>query len=105
MVKQTRNRLNLGPVERIALGHAQCFVVGQEEIAVFRSREGKFFAIANQCPHRRGPLSEGVFGDGKVICPLHGHKFDLATGKGSDGGECVKIFHVWEEQGEIRLDY
>ena len=104
-IKNNTSQMNLGSIERIAPGHALCFVVDQEEIAVYRSRDGKLYAISNQCPHRQGPLSEGIFGDGKVICPLHGHKFDLTTGQGSEGGECVKTFHVWQEQGELIMAY
>lgn len=97
--------VNLGRVNQIALGHGRCFVVGGEEIAVFRGRDGKVSAIANRCPHRQGPLSEGVVGNGKVICPLHGHKFDLTSGQGSEKGECVRTFEVWEQYGEIILDF
>jgi len=96
--------VNLGPVAGIALGHGLCFVVEGEEIAVFRSRAGRIFAVANRCPHRQGPLSEGVMGDGKVVCPLHGHKFDLTTGEGSETGECVKTYRVWEENGRLMLE-
>ena len=97
--------VNLGRVDQIALGHGHCFVVGGEEIAVFRSRDGKIFAVGNRCPHRQGPLSEGIVGNGKVVCPLHGHKFDLASGQGSEKHECVRTFEVREQYGEIVLDF
>ncbi len=95
--------VNLGSVERIALGHGMCFIVEGEEIAVFRPRSGGLFAISNRCPHRQGPLSEGVMGDGKVVCPLHGHKFDIVSGQGSEAQECVKTFKVWDENGRLML--
>ena len=95
--------INLGSVENIALGQGRCYLVGGEEIAVFRQREGHLFATQNRCPHRQGPLSEGVIGAGKVICPLHSHKFDLASGAGSEPGECVKVYAVRELDGEILL--
>ena len=96
--------VNLGPVANIALGHGLCFVVEGEEIAVFRSRAGRILAVANRCPHRQGPLSEGVMGDCKIVCPLHGHKFDLVTGEGSEPQECVKTYRVWEENGQLILE-
>ncbi len=99
----TPSTINLGSLEKIALGHSRCYLVGGEEIAVFRQRDGKLFATQNRCPHKQGPLSEGVAGGGKVICPLHSHKFDLATGAGSEKGECVKIYAVREQAGEIFL--
>jgi nitrite reductase (NADH) small subunit len=95
--------INLGSVENIALGQGRCYLVGDEEIAVFRQRNGQLFATQNHCPHRQGPLSEGVIGAGKVICPLHSHKFDLATGTGSEPGECVKVYAVRELNREILL--
>ena len=49
------------------------------------------------------PPMEGVSGGGKVICPLHAHKFDLETGVGSEPHECVKIYAVREVDGEILL--
>ena len=95
--------INLGSIENIALGHGRCYLVGDEEIAVFRQRSGHLFAIQNRCPHRNGTLSEGVIGAGKVICPLHSHKFDLASGAGSEAGECVKVYTVRELDGDIVL--
>ena len=95
--------INLGSIEKIALGQGRCYLVGAEEIAVFRQRDGQLFATQNRCPHKQGPLSEGVAGGGKVICPLHSHKFDLATGAGSEPGESVKIYAVREVDGEILL--
>ena len=97
------NTINLGSIESIALGHARCFIVAGEEIAVFRQRDGKIFATQNRCPHKQGSLSEGVSGGGKVICPLHAHKFDLATGVGSEPHECVKVYAVREVDGDILL--
>ena len=97
--------INLGSVNNIPLGQGICFIIQEEEVAVFRSRNGKISAIENMCPHRQGPLSGGIIGDGKVICPLHGHKFDLTTGQGSEGHECVKVYKIWEQKGEIFLEW
>ncbi len=95
--------MNLGNIDQVSIGHGHCFVVGEKEVAVFRSREEKLFAIENICPHRQGPLADGIIGDGKVVCPLHGHKFDLSTGEGSEEGECVTAFEIWEDQGNILI--
>ena len=95
--------VNLGNVKGIALGQGRCFVVGTKEIAVFRQRDGKLFAVQARCPHKQGPLADGICGDGKIICPLHGHKFDLASGEGSEAGESVHVYEVSEQNGEIFL--
>ncbi len=94
----------LGNKDQIPMGQGMCFIIEDREIAVFRPRCGGIFAIENRCPHRQGPLSEGIVGAGKVVCPLHGHKFDLITGQGNESHECVKIFKVWEEHDQIMLE-
>ena len=95
--------VNLGRVSRIPEGQGRCYVVGSHEIAVFRQRGGRLFAAENRCPHRQGPLAEGVLGGGRIICPLHGHQFNLETGAGSEPGECARLFSVKEVEGDILL--
>lgn len=97
--------VNLGPVDQVPLGQGMCFIILGIEVAVIRPRAGGLFAIENKCPHRNGPLSEGLIGNGKVVCPLHGHKFDLATGKGSDGQECIKVYKSWTENGSVMIEF
>ena len=95
--------VNLGNIEGIAKGQGRCFIVNDDEIAVFRQRNGKLFATQNRCPHRQGPLSEGIIGNGKVVCPLHSHKFDMCSGEG-DNHECVTTYTVREVWGNIILN-
>jgi len=100
----TRSRIvRLGSVDKVPKGQGFCFIVAGREIAVFRQRDGQLFATQNRCPHKQGPLAEGVIGDGKVLCPLHSHKFDLCSGQGPDPKECLQIYSVREEKGEILL--
>jgi nitrite reductase (NADH) small subunit len=73
-------RVDLGPIDRIPPGEGQTFLVGECEIAVFRTREDTVYATQARCPHKSGLLADGLLGGGKVICPLHAYKFDLATG-------------------------
>lgn len=98
-----KHTVNLGSIKGIAMGQGRCFVVGNKEIAVFRQRDGRLFAIQARCPHMKGPLADGICGDNKIICPLHGHKFDLSTGEGSEPGESVRVYEVQEQAGEILL--
>jgi nitrite reductase [NAD(P)H] small subunit len=72
---------DIGPIDAIAPGQGRAFIVAGRTIAVFRQRDGRVFATDNQCPHRGGPLAEGIVGDGTVICPLHSWKIDLASGR------------------------
>ena len=54
------NQVYLGSAHAVPPGQGRCYVVGPLEIAVFRQRDGKIFATENLCPHRQGPLSEGL---------------------------------------------
>ena len=96
---------NLGPVERIPLGEGREYEVAGETIAIFRERQGAVYAVQAQCPHRAGALADGIVGAGKVICPLHAFKFELATGAPL-GHQCgtLKTFGVKvNDHGEILL--
>ncbi len=98
-----RTSINLGSVSRIPPGQGRCYIVGTEEVAVYRQRDGGLFATQNRCPHRKGPLAEGVVGGGRVICPLHGHHFDLGTGEGSEATETLTVYPVQDIGGSIIL--
>jgi nitrite reductase (NADH) small subunit len=71
---------DLGSIDRIPPGEGQTFLVAEREIAVFRTRDDEVLATQARCPHKAGLLADGLVGGGKVICPLHSYKFDLATG-------------------------
>jgi nitrite reductase (NADH) small subunit len=100
----TLTPINLGCVTAIPLGQGRCYVFGGREIAVFRQRDGRLFASENRCPHRQGPLAEGIVGGGRVICPLHAHQFNLQTGTGSEAHECVRVYGVEEADGKLMLN-
>ena len=80
---------DLGPADRIPLGEGRTFHLGARDVAVFRTRAG-VFATDAACSHRQGRLADGLVGDGKVICPLHGYRFALATGL-PIGHECAAL--------------
>jgi nitrite reductase (NADH) small subunit len=71
---------NLGSVQRIPLGEGRVYRVRNTEVAIFRTRTGQVYATQARCPHRAGPLADGLIGAGKVVCPLHGYVFELETG-------------------------
>jgi nitrite reductase [NAD(P)H] small subunit len=100
----TLTRINLGSAAAIPLGQGRCYVVDGQEIAVFRQRDGLLFAAENRCPHRKGPLSEGIVGGGSVICPMHAHQFNLQTGTGSEARECLNVFEIEEADGNLILN-
>ena len=91
MSPATAGRLvDLGPVEAIPPGEGRTCVVDGQEIAVFRTREGEVLAVQARCPHRGGPLADGLVGGGTVVCPLHAHRFDLRNGN-AVGRECPAL--------------
>lgn len=81
---------NLGSIDRIPLGEGREYQIGDEEIAIFHARDGAVYAVQARCPHREGHLADGITGDGKVICPMHAYKFELATGA-SVGDVCNQL--------------
>ena len=95
--------VNLGSIDAIPLGQGRCYMVGNQEIAVFRQRDGALFATQNRCPHKQGPLSEGLVGSGRVICPLHAHQFNLETGCGGET-EQLDVFGVQAVNGDVVLN-
>jgi uroporphyrinogen-III synthase len=86
----TARKVNLGPVYRIPPGEGRVFRVAAFDVAVFRTRSGTVHATQAWCTHLGGPLADGVVGNGKVICPLHGYKFSLRTGE-AEGHTCAAL--------------
>jgi nitrite reductase (NADH) small subunit len=80
----------LGPLDTIPVGEARVYRVEGKDVAVFRCRSGEIFAASAACPHRGGPLADGLVGGHSVICPMHGFVFDLRTGE-ARGRECGRL--------------
>jgi len=97
------DEVDVGPLDAISPGQGRAYVVGGRVIAVFRERDGRLFAIDNHCPHRGGPLADGIAGDGTVICPLHGWKIELATGRCVGEAAAVQVYEARVVDGHVRL--
>ncbi|MGH3973342.1 MAG: Rieske (2Fe-2S) protein [Pseudonocardiaceae bacterium] len=70
----------LGPIGQIPIGEGRAFAVGDEQVAVLRTRSGGLHALQAICPHRGGPLADGLIDGTQVVCPLHNHAFRLIDG-------------------------
>jgi nitrite reductase (NADH) small subunit len=96
----------LGPVDEIPIGEGRTFAVNGEQIAVFRLRDGSLRAIEAVCPHKGGPLADGLADDRVVVCPLHGHTFDMCTGAEAGGADMsVRSYPVSAVDGAIRITH
>ena len=73
-------------------------------IAIFRTVNDTLHAVLDKCPHRGGPLSEGIVHGGQVTCPLHSWKIDLTTGEAvlPDKG-CARTYATKVEGGQVFL--
>ena len=85
-------------VDDVPLGEGRALMLGGRRVAIFRSAQG-WYALDAVCPHRGGPLEDGIVCDRAVICPLHERRFDLASGAPLSGGDGV-VAHAVEVRGE-----
>lgn len=101
-------RVNVGAVNCIPPGEGRRLVLGKRALAVFRGRGGDVFATQATCPHRAGPLAEGLLGGTTIVCPMHGYRFDVATGAPIGGGNACTALRIYpariDEQGDLVID-
>ena len=98
--------IDVGLVSDIPLMGARVVRSGGGDIAVFRTADDQVFALYDRCPHKGGPLSEGIVHGYSVTCPLHSWVISLETGgvEGPDQG-CAAQIAVNVDQGRIRLAF
>lgn len=96
--------IDVGALDEIPQRGARVVRTASGDIAVFRTGSDRVFALRDLCPHKGGPLSQGIVFDHRVACPLHDWVIDLASGEaqGPDDG-CVKRFPVKLEEGRVLL--
>ncbi|VAX33051.1 Nitrite reductase [NAD(P)H] small subunit, partial [hydrothermal vent metagenome] len=83
---------------------ARVLPVAGKKIAVFRTAEDEVFAVDDQCPHKKGPLSQGIVHGNRVTCPLHNLVMDLSQGEAVSPDEgCVVTYPVKVDAGKIFL--
>lgn len=96
--------IDIGSIEDIPMRAARLVKTNQGCIAVFRTATNKIFALDDKCPHKGGPLSNGIQHDESITCPLHNWVFDLNTGEaqGLDEGS-VRTYPTKIEDGRIMM--
>ncbi|HXP96510.1 MAG TPA: nitrite reductase small subunit NirD [Telmatospirillum sp.] len=96
--------IDVGHLDDIPRLGARTVATAQGEIALFRTGDDNVFALHNRCPHKAGPLSEGIVHGHKVTCPLHNWVIELESGAAvaPDVG-CAPKLPVKVEEGRIWL--
>ena len=97
--------IDIGHIDDVPLRGARLVRTEVGCVAIFRTDAAEVFAASNTCPHKAGPLSEGIVHGQKVTCPLHNWVFDLNTGEaqGADEGR-IATYPVRLEGERILLD-
>jgi nitrite reductase (NADH) small subunit len=102
--RQLRDWIEVGTVEDIPRLGARVVRTPEGDIAVFRTADDRVFALRDRCPHKGGPLSQGIVHGHRVACPLHDWKIHLDTGFAVAPDEgCAARFPVRVEGGTIFL--
>jgi nitrite reductase (NADH) small subunit len=85
--------IKIGTLTDVPRRGARCVATPRGRIAVFRTGDDQVFATVDRCPHKGGPLSQGIVHGTSVTCPLHNWVISLETGKGqgADEGEVRTI--------------
>jgi hemoglobin len=87
----------------VPAGEGRAVTVAGRRVALFRADDG-WFALDGVCPHRGGPLSDGIVAERSVICPLHERRFDLISGQELSGGCGVAAHRVHVRGRDVYLD-
>ncbi len=96
--------IEVGRVDDVPLRGSRVIATPQGDIAVFKAADGRIFALWDKCPHKGGPLSQGIVHGTSVTCPLHNWVIGLETGevKGPDQG-CARKVPVQVENDVIAV--
>jgi len=102
----TRRWVEIGRVGDVPRRGARVVKTPSIDVAIFRTAKDQVFALEDRCPHKGGPLSQGIVHGDKVTCPLHDWVIELVSGEaqGADVG-CAHTLTVKVEDGRIYLDF
>lgn len=98
--------LRIAHCHDIPMREGRAVRIGEREIAIFNLGV-RFLAVDNRCPHRGGPLADGIVSGSNVVCPLHAWKFSLENGAGTSTashGTCVQTFRTRVHDGVVLIE-
>jgi nitrite reductase (NADH) small subunit len=90
--------------ENIPVREGRAVVVAGREVAIFNLGADRFLATGNRCPHKGGPLADGIVAGGSVVCPLHGWKINLECGsvdRPASEAACVETYPAQVDNGTV----
>ncbi|RJE78829.1 nitrite reductase small subunit NirD [Paracoccus sp. JM45] len=96
--------IDIGALDDIPLRGARKIKTDVGCVAVFRTDTDEVFAAMDRCPHKGGPLSEGIVHGQSVTCPLHSWVFDLNTGQARGEDAAITTFPIRTEAGRVLID-
>lgn len=96
--------IDIGHIDDIPLRGARKIKTALGCVALFRTSETEVFAASDTCPHKAGPLSEGIVHGQSVTCPLHNWVFDLNTGQAKGEAGQIATYPVRLDRGRILID-
>jgi nitrite reductase (NADH) small subunit len=105
-MSDTHRWIRTARCEDIPLREARSVRLGGRDIAIFNLGD-RFLAVDNRCPHKGGPLSEGIISGATVVCPLHARKVNLETGNvlnSPAAPQCIETFRTRVEDGVVLLE-
>ena len=99
---------DVAPADELPPGSMKLISVGALDVGVYHCEDGELRAIEDRCSHDDGPLCEGDWEPDEciVVCPRHGSRFDLATGRPRSlpAFEPVDVFPVEVRDGVVVVD-
>ncbi|GGE29496.1 tRNA-(guanine-N1)-methyltransferase [Primorskyibacter flagellatus] len=96
--------IDIASVEDIPLRGARKIRTALGCVAIFRTAEEEVFAASDTCPHKAGPLSDGIVHGQRITCPLHNWVFDLNTGQAIGEDAAIPTYPVRIEAGRVLID-
>lgn len=96
--------IDIGHIDDIPLRGARKIKTRLGCVALFRTGAEEVFAASDTCPHKAGPLSEGIVHDQSITCPLHNWVFDLNTGQAQGEDGQIATYPVRIQEGRILID-
>ncbi len=104
-MSETENWIEAGALSDIPRQGARVISSPEGDIALFRTVSDEVFALRDKCPHKGGPLSQGIIHGNMVACPLHDWRINLDSGQAVAPDEgCTPCFNTRIDQGKIYLN-